>query len=98
EAGAEVVKIERPGAGEEMRPYRPHWGNVSVNFALLNRGKKSLALDLKNSEERARLDPLIARADVLVEQFRPGVMGRLGLGYETRSAIKPRLIYCSITG
>lgn len=98
EAGAEVVKVERPGAGEEMRPYQPRWGSVSVNFALLNRGKKSLALDLKNAEQRARLDPLIARADILVEQFRPGVMGRLGLDYATLSKVNPRLIYCSITG
>ena len=98
EAGAEVVKIERPGAGEEMRPYRPRWGSVSVNFALLNRGKKSLALNLKDPEQRAKLDPLIARADVLVEQFRPGVMARLGLDYEALSKINPRLVYCSITG
>jgi len=98
EAGAEVVKIERPGFGEEMRHYQPRWGRDSVNFALLNRGKKSIAIDLKNPEQRAKLDPLIARADVLVEQFRPGVMARLGLDYETVSKINPRLIYCSITG
>lgn len=98
EAGAEVVKLERPGAGEEMRHYQPRWGRDSVNFALLNRGKKSIAVDLKSPEQRARLDPLIARADILVEQFRPGVMARLGLDYETLAKINPRLIYCSITG
>lgn len=98
EAGAEVIKIERPGAGEEMRRYHPRWGRDSVNFALLNRGKKGLALDLKDAEHRAKLDPLIARADVIVEQFRPGVMARLGLDYETLSRINPRLVYCSITG
>jgi len=97
EAGAEVVKIERP-AGEEMRSYRPRWGRESVNFALLNRGKKSLALDLKNPEHRRRLEPLLARADVIVEQFRPGVMARLGLGYCDVEKINPRVIYCSITG
>src|ERR1051326_5015816 len=80
EAGAEVVKIERP-AGEEMRSYRPRWGRDAVNFALLNRGKKSLALDLKRPEDRRRLEPLLARADVIVEQFRPGVMARLGLAH-----------------
>ncbi len=98
EAGAEVVKIERPGTGDEMRGYAPRWGAESANFALLNRGKKSLALDLKNADDRARLDPLLARADVLIEQFRPGVMARLGLGHETASAVNPRLVYCSITG
>jgi crotonobetainyl-CoA:carnitine CoA-transferase CaiB-like acyl-CoA transferase len=98
EAGAEVIKVERPDIGEEMRRYPPNWGRDSVNFALLNRGKKSLALDLKNTADRALLEPLFARADVVVEQFRPGVMARLGLDYETLSARNPRLIYCSITG
>ena len=97
EAGAEVIKVERP-AGEEMRSYQPRWARESINFALLNRGKKSLALDLKSPEDRRRLDPLIARADVIVEQFRPGVMARLGLGYPDVDKINPRVIYCSITG
>lgn len=98
EAGAEVVKVERPGTGDEMRGYHPRWGEDSVNFALLNRGKRSIALDLKDPVQRARLDPLLTRADVVVEQFRPGVMARLGLGYEELSRANPRLIYCSITG
>lgn len=98
EAGAEVIKIERPGRGEEMRAYRPKWGADSVNFAMLNRGKKSLTLDLKNPEDRAKLEPLIARADVVIEQFRPGVMARLGLDYESLSRNNPRIIYCAITG
>ena len=98
EAGAEVIKIERPGRGEEMRSYAPKWGADSVNFAMLNRGKKSLALDLKDPAERAKLEPLIARADVVVEQFRPGVMARLGLDYENLSKKNPRIIYCAITG
>ena len=98
EAGAEVVKIERPGSGEEMRSYPPAWGRDSVNFAMLNRGKKSLALDLKKKSDIEHLIPLIARADVILEQFRPGVMARLGLDYATLAAINPRIIYCSITG
>ncbi len=98
EAGAEVIKIERRGSGEDMRSYRPAWGADSVNFALLNRGKKSLALDLKDPADRARLEPLIARADVVIEQFRPGVMARLGLDYETLSKKNPRIVYCAITG
>lgn len=98
EAGAEVIKLERPGHGDEMRTYAPKWGEDSVNFALLNRGKKSLTVDLKNPQFRAGILPLIGEADILVEQFRPGVMARLGLDYETLSARFPRLIYCSITG
>ncbi|MCA9877481.1 MAG: CoA transferase, partial [Thermomicrobiales bacterium] len=77
--GAEVIKIERPGRGDEMRTYVPRWSGTSVNFAMLNRGKKSIAIDLKDTAERDRLLPLLAEADVVVEQFRPGVMDRLGL-------------------
>jgi alpha-methylacyl-CoA racemase len=98
EAGAEVVKIERPGRGDEMRSYRPRLGDDAVNFALLNRGKRSVAIDLKAPGALARLRPLLESADVLVEQFRPGVMDRLGLGHAALSAIQPRLVYCSITG
>lgn len=98
EAGAEVVKIERPGRGDEMRSYDPKLGSDSVNFALLNRGKRSIAIDLKNPREVERLLPLVVEADVLVEQFRPGVMDRLGLGYERLRTLNPRLVYCAITG
>jgi crotonobetainyl-CoA:carnitine CoA-transferase CaiB-like acyl-CoA transferase len=98
EAGAEVIKVERPGSGDEMRAYEPKWGADSVNFALLNRGKKSLALDLKDPAARARLEPLVREADVVIEQFRPGVMDRLGLGYDDVRRIRPDIIYCSITG
>jgi crotonobetainyl-CoA:carnitine CoA-transferase CaiB-like acyl-CoA transferase len=98
EAGAEVIKIERPGQGEDMRAYAPAWGRDGVNFALLNRGKRSLALDLKDTADRAYLDTLIERADVVIEQFRPGVMERLGLGYAALAARRPKLVYCSITG
>lgn len=98
EAGADVVKIERPGSGDDMRGYKPAWGRDSANFALLNRGKKSVALDLKDPADRKKLDPLLEKADVLVEQFRPGVMKRLGLDYDTLRARNPGLVYCSITG
>jgi crotonobetainyl-CoA:carnitine CoA-transferase CaiB-like acyl-CoA transferase len=97
EAGAEVIKIERPG-GEDMRHYEPRFDGESAMFALLNRGKTSLVLDLKSAVDRDKLIPLIKRADVLVEQFRPGVMARLGLGTDAVKAINPKLIYCSITG
>jgi alpha-methylacyl-CoA racemase len=96
EAGAEVIKIERPGSGDEMRSYTPRVGPDSVNFALLNRGKRSVAVDLKN--EKQKIFPLLREADVLVEQFRPGVMDRLGLGYETLKDLNPGLVYCAITG
>ena len=98
EAGARVIKIERPGQGDEMRGFEPRLGDDSVNFALLNRGKRSIALDLKAPGARERLLPLIRKADVLIEQFRPGVMDRLGLGYDALRAENPRLIWCSITG
>jgi alpha-methylacyl-CoA racemase len=99
EAGAEVIKVERPATGEELRHYEPRFGgDASVPFAMLNRGKHSVALDLKSADALARLRPLLESADVLVEQFRPGVMDRLGLGYATLAAINPRLVYCSITG
>ena len=97
EAGADVIKIER-SAGDEMRSYTPKMGEDSVNFALLNRGKKSIIADLKSPEVRNKIEALIADADVLVEQFRPGVMDRLGLGYDAASKINPRIVYCSITG
>jgi alpha-methylacyl-CoA racemase len=97
EAGAQVIKIERPG-GEDMRRYEPRFDGESAMFAMLNRGKKSLVLDLKNESDCAKLMPLVKRADVLVEQFRPGVMARLGLGAKALRKINPRLIYCSITG
>ena len=98
EAGADVIKIERPGQGDEMRSYTPRIGADSVNFALLNRGKRSIAIDLKDPGALAQLTPLLREADIVVEQFRAGVMDRLGLGYEALRAINPRLIYCAITG
>jgi alpha-methylacyl-CoA racemase len=97
EAGAEVIKVEKPG-GEDMRAYPPQWDGVSAAFAMLNRGKKSLVVDLRTEEGRTAARELAARADVLVEQFRPGVMQKHGLGYDELSKINPRLIYCSITG
>ena len=97
EAGAEVIKIERPG-GEDMRRFPPLVDGESAAFAMLNRGKQVLTIDLKSEGDRATLRPLLARADILIEQFRPGVMARLGLGYDAVRAINPKLIYCSISG
>src|SRR6478672_3910021 len=97
EAGAEVIKIEQPG-GENARRFPPMVDGESAAFLMLNRGKTSITLDLKDEADRAKLVPLIKRADILVEQFRPGVMTRLGLGYEDARAFNPKLIYCSISG
>jgi alpha-methylacyl-CoA racemase len=97
EAGAEVIKIERPG-GETMRGIPPAWDGGGAAFAMLNRGKSGLVLDLKQQADRARLSPLLARADILVEQFRPGVMAGLGLGYDAVRKLNPRIVYCSISG
>ncbi len=96
-AGAEVIKIEPPG-GEAMRFYPPYLDGEGAAFAMLNAGKSIMQIDLKRDEGRAQLAPLLARADILVEQFRPGVMARLGLGYDDVRKINPRLIYCSISG
>lgn len=98
EAGAEVVKVERPGTGDEMRSYRPRFAGASANFALLNRGKRAVAADLKDPASAESIRRLAEGADVLVEQFRPGVMDRLGLGYRQLRERNPRLVYCSITG
>lgn len=97
EAGAQVIKIERPG-GEDMRRYPPFWEGESAAFALLNRGKTSLVADLKSKDGPTKLKALLEKTDVLVEQFRPGVMKRLGFGYEAVRTVNPRLIYCSISG
>jgi crotonobetainyl-CoA:carnitine CoA-transferase CaiB-like acyl-CoA transferase len=97
EAGAEVIKVERPGHGDELRHYEPHFVGSSA-FALLNRGKRSIAVDLKESKSRERIERLVRDTDVLIEQFRPGVMDRLGLGYDKLKGLNPRLIYCSISG
>ena len=97
EAGAKVIRIERPG-GEDLRRFPPRFGETSAPFAVLNRGKDSVEIDLKTPDALDRLAPLVTKADILIEQFRPGVMDRLGLGYEAMSRLNPKLIYCSISG
>lgn len=97
EAGARVIKVERPG-GEDMRAFPPFLDGRSVLFELLNRGKELQECDLKDPGAKAVIFEQLESCDILVEQFRPGVMDRLGLGYEELSKRFPRLIYCSITG
>ena len=97
--GARVIKIEQPGRGDDTRAWGPPFvGTESAYFLSVNRNKESLALDLKHPRARRVIDALVARADVLVENFRPGTMERLGLGYEAVRAQNPRAVYCSISG
>ncbi|MBG6332404.1 CoA transferase [Pseudomonas aeruginosa] len=95
--GAEVIKIEPP-EGDPMRKVGPFFKGMSANFMTVNRGKKSVTLNLKSPEDKARLLELLHSADVLLHNFRPGVMDRLGLGYAQLSALNSRLIYTSISG
>jgi CoA:oxalate CoA-transferase len=97
DVGAEVIKIEPP-EGDDMRLRTPLRDGHSAYFGQLNAGKRSLALDLKNAEAIRLVHRLVAETDILVENFRPGVMDRLGLGYEALRELNPRLIYCSISG
>ena len=96
--GAEVVKVEPVGSGDETRNFPPFKGPLSHYFIALNRSKKSITLDLKSPEGAKIARDLARKSDVVLENFRPGVMDRLGLGYETLKADNPGLVYCSITG
>jgi alpha-methylacyl-CoA racemase len=98
EAGADVLKIERPNGGDDMRRFAPEFGADSAVFALLNRGKRSMTVDLKDPGQRDHVLQMLRETDVVIEQFRPGVMDRLGMGYEALRAINPALVYCAITG
>lgn len=96
--GAEIFKIEPPGSGDETRGFPPVRGGESHYFLAINRGKKSIVVDLKAPEGLTLVKELAAKCDIVVENYRPGVMERLGLGFEALSAINPGLIYCSISG
>ncbi len=97
--GASVIKIEQPNSGDGTRQWGPPWaGEQSAYFLSANRNKRSLTLNLKSIEGAEIAKKLIANADVLIENFLPGTMGRLGLGYDAAKQINPRLIYCAITG
>lgn len=97
--GAEVIKIEQPGKGDDSRAFAPPYqGEEAAYFLSVNRNKKSVTLDLKSAAGREVLGRLIDSADVLVENFRPGVMDRLGFGYDAVKARRPSLVYCAISG
>ncbi|MBI3965388.1 MAG: CoA transferase [Chloroflexi bacterium] len=96
--GADVTKVERPGAGDDSRRFLPAIGGESAAFMMVNRNKRSITLNLKNSRAREVFLKLAAQADVLVENNRPGTMAKLGVDYEAVKAINPGVIYCSISG
>src|SRR5512144_107716 len=97
--GARVIKVEQPGRGDDTRAWGPPFpGGESAYYLSINRNKESLSLDLKHPHARDVMDALLERADVLVENFRPGTVNRLGLAYEDLKARHPGLIYCSISG
>jgi CoA:oxalate CoA-transferase len=96
--GARVIKVERPGTGDDARHIGPFVNGQSIYFASLNRGKESIALDLKDADDRGRFHALLAKADILVENYRGGTMEKLGLGWEDLQARYPRLIYAAVSG
>ena len=96
--GAEILKIEPPGGGDETRRFPPFLAGESHYFLGINRNKKSLVIDLQQEAGADLLRRLVAGADILVENYRPGVMDRLGLGYDQLAVLNPRLIYCAISG
>ncbi|CAN5586738.1 MAG: CoA transferase [Actinomycetota bacterium] len=103
DAGAKVIKVERPGTGDDTRGWGPPFvgeegAEESTYFLSVNRSKKSVTLDFKNADDLEKLRDLIRGADVLVENFRPGVMGKMGLSWEALEDMNPRLVYLSITG
>jgi len=96
--GADVIKVEDPRVGDYLRAFPPAKGGIGGRYLAVNRGKRSLALDLKQAAARAAFLRLVDGADVVVESFRPGVMAKLGLSYDVLAARNPRLVMCSISG
>jgi alpha-methylacyl-CoA racemase len=96
--GADVVKVEDPKLGDYLRAFPPAKGGMSGRFLAVNRGKRSIALDLKDVAAKATFLAMVEKADVVVESFRPGVMAKLGLGYDELAARNPKIILCSISG
>jgi CoA:oxalate CoA-transferase len=96
--GARVIKVERPGTGDDTRTFPPFKDGESAYFAAINHGKKSIALDLKADGDRAIFEALLSRADIVLENYRPGVMEKLGYGWEALHARYPALIYGAVSG
>jgi len=96
--GADVIKLEIPGRGDDSRQFPPFIGEESMYYVNLNRGKKSITINLKTEEGKNIFKELVKQSDVLLENFRPGTMNRLGIGYEALKEINPRLVYAAISG
>ena len=96
--GATVIKIERPGKGDDARAYAPYLNGESLYYSNLNRNKYGITLDMKQEAGKDILRELVKKADILIENFRPGVMDRMGLGYEELKKFNPRLIYGAVSG
>ncbi len=98
ELGAEIIKVEIPGKGDDARHYGPFKNNKSVYFVSINRGKESISLNLKTEQGRNIILELVKKVDVIMENFRPGTMEKLGLGYETLKQVNPKIIYAATSG
>lgn len=96
--GAKTIKIEIPGKGDDSRSYGPFKNGESIYYANLNRNKKGITLDLKKPEGKKILLELVKKADVLIENYRPGVMDKLGLGYDVLKEVNEQLIYAAVSG
>src|SRR5262252_1289876 len=96
--GAEVIKVEEPGKGDDTRSWPPFVGGESTYFMSVNRSKKSITLNLKSPDGAEILRTLVKKSDVLLENFRPGTMDKLGFGYRAVARLNPRLVYCSVSG
>jgi len=96
--GANIIKVEMPGTGDDSRHFGPYQNGESAYFMSLNRNKRSMTLNLKNEQGKELLKELVKKVDIIIENFRPGTMEKLGLGYETLKAINPELIYAASSG
>jgi CoA:oxalate CoA-transferase len=96
--GADIIKVEQPGIGDDSRSFGPFIGEESAYYISLNRNKRSIALDLKDESSKVIIEKLVDQSDVIIENFRPGTMDKLGIGYEWAKEINPRIIFASISG
>jgi len=96
--GAEVIKVEEPGKGDDTRSWPPHISGEATYFMSVNRNKKSLTLNLKSPDAKKIFTGLVKKSDVVLENFRPGTMEKLGLGYATLAKLNPKLVYCGVSG
>src|SRR5438874_1005375 len=96
--GAEIIKLEEPGKGDDTRSWPPFVGGEATYFMSVNRNKRNMTLNLKSPAAQAVFRALVKKSDVIVENFRTGTMEKLGIGYTTLAKLNPRLVYCCISG